>query len=139
MWTCPFTSVPSAFVLTDSTVFLQNALGHRSASEVSYGRLRAGLDRRKTGERSLAVVGAPEVHIPRTMNGKARDPRQRYTRRGFLRVAAAGVAATTCGGLFTACGDSRLARKLRVTPNPVAVDEPFTVTMKDLSPWQRVT
>ncbi|HET7270231.1 MAG TPA: acyl-CoA thioesterase/bile acid-CoA:amino acid N-acyltransferase family protein [Rubrobacter sp.] len=55
-----------------------------------------------------------------------------------MRVAAAGVAATACGGLLTACGDSGLAGKLRVTPNPVKVDEPFTITLKDLSPWQRV-
>jgi dienelactone hydrolase len=73
------------------------------------------------------------------MNGEVLDPRRRYTRRGFLRVAAASVAATACGGLLTACGDSRLARKLGVTPNPVAVDEPFTITLKDLSPWQRAT
>jgi dienelactone hydrolase len=73
------------------------------------------------------------------MNGKIPDPRRRYTRRGFLRVAATGVAATACAGLFTACGDSRLVEKLRVTPNPVAVDEPFTITLKDLSPWQHAT
>jgi dienelactone hydrolase len=72
------------------------------------------------------------------MNGMMPDPR-RYTRRGFLRVAAAGVAATACGGLPFACGDSRLAGKLRVTPNPVAVDEPFTITLEELSPWQRAT
>ena len=73
------------------------------------------------------------------MNGDTPDPQRRYTRRGFLRVAATGVAATACGGLFTACGDPRLAGKLRVSPNPVPVDEPFTITLKDLSPWQRVT
>lgn len=72
------------------------------------------------------------------MNGEVLDPRRRYTRQGFLRVAAASVAATACGGLFTACGDTRLADKLGVTPNPVAVDEPFTITLKDLWPWQRV-
>lgn len=54
-----------------------------------------------------------------------------------MRVAAAGVAA--CGGMFAACGESSLAGKLRVTPNPVAVDEPFTITLKGLSPWERVT
>jgi dienelactone hydrolase len=66
------------------------------------------------------------------------DPRsrRRYTRQEFLRLAAA---ATACGGLLTACGDSRLAGKLHVTPNPVAVDEPFTITLKGLSPWQRAT
>ena len=64
--------------------------------------------------------------------------RRHYTRQGFLRLAASGVAATTCGGLFSACGSSRPAGKLRVTPNPVAVDEAFTITMKGLSPWQRV-
>lgn len=73
------------------------------------------------------------------MNGDAPDPRRLYTRRGFLRVAAIGVAATTCGGLFTACEDSSLAGKLRVTPNPVRDDEPFTIILNDLSPWQRVT
>src|SRR5918995_6115286 len=73
------------------------------------------------------------------MNGKVPYPRQQYTRRGFLRVAATGVAATACGGLLAACGDAGLARKLRVTPNPVNVDEPFSITLKDLSPWQRVT
>ena len=76
---------------------------------------------------------------PRTMSGNTSDLRRRYTRRGFLRVSAAGVAATACGGLFTACGDPSLARKLRVTPDPVKVDEPFTITLKELSPWQRVT
>ena len=73
------------------------------------------------------------------MNGKTPDPRRRYTRLGFLRVAATGVAATACGGLLTACGDSRLVEKLRITPNPVAVDEPFTIILKDLSPWQHAT
>jgi hypothetical protein len=32
-----------------------------------------------------------------------------------------------------------LSRKLRVSPDPARVDEPFTITLKDLSPWQRVT
>jgi dienelactone hydrolase len=73
------------------------------------------------------------------MNANARDLRRRYTRRGFLRVAAAGVAATACGGLFTACGDPNLGGKLHITPNPVRVDEPFAITLKDLSPFQRVT
>ena len=85
----------------------------------------------------------PRMHrrgpYPRTMSGKAPDLRRRYTRRGFLRVAAAGLAATACGGLFTACGDPSLAGKLRVTPDPARVDEPFTITLKELSPWQRVT
>lgn len=70
------------------------------------------------------------------MNGNAPDPRRCFTRRGFLRIAAAGAAA--CGGLLTACGDSSLAGKLRVTPNPASVDEPFNVILRDLSPWQRV-
>lgn len=74
---------------------------------------------------------------PRPMNGEVRDPLRLYTRRGFLRVAAAGLVA--CGGSLAACGDSSLAGKFRVTPNPVRVDEPFTITLKDLSPWQRVT
>jgi len=69
------------------------------------------------------------------MSGKATYPRRRYTRRGFLRVAAAAA----CGSLLTACGDTRLVRKLRVTPDPVRVDEPFAITLQDLSPWQRVT
>lgn len=85
----------------------------------------------------------PRMHrrgpYPRTMSGKAPDLRRRYTRRGFLRLAAAGLAATACGGLFTACGDPSLAGKLRVTPDPARVDEPFTITLKELSPWQRVT
>ena len=72
------------------------------------------------------------------MSGKATYPRRRYTRRGFLRVAATGVAAATRGSLLTACGDTRLVRKLRVTPAPVRVDEPFAITLQDLSPWQRV-
>ena len=49
------------------------------------------------------------------------------------------AAAAACGSVLTACGDTRLVRKLRVTPNPVRVDEPFAITLKDLSPWQRVT
>ena len=69
------------------------------------------------------------------MSGKATYPRRRYTRQGFLRVAAAAA----CGSLLTACGDTRLVRKLRVTPDPVRVDEPFAITLQDLSPWQRVT
>ena len=73
------------------------------------------------------------------MNGKMLYPRRQYTRRGFLRVAATSVAATACGGLLTTCGDTRLAGKLRVTPDPVKVDEPFAITLKDLAPWQRVT
>jgi dienelactone hydrolase len=73
------------------------------------------------------------------MNGKATFPRRRYTRRGFLRVAATGLAAAACGSVLTACGDTRLVRKLRVFPDPVRVDEPFAITLKDLSPWQRVT
>jgi dienelactone hydrolase len=73
------------------------------------------------------------------MSGKATYPRRRYTRRGFLRVAATGVAATACGSVFTACGDARLVRKLRVSPDPARVDEPFAITLKDLSPWQHVT
>ena len=73
------------------------------------------------------------------MNGDASDLRRRYTRRGFLRVAAAGVAATACGGSFTACGDPSLAGKLHVTPNPARVDEPFAITLKDLSPFQHLT
>jgi dienelactone hydrolase len=73
------------------------------------------------------------------MNSNARFLRRRYTRRGFLRVAAAGAAATVCGGLVTACGDPNLAGKIRITPNPVRVDEPFTIYLKGLSPWQRVT
>ena len=56
-----------------------------------------------------------------------------------MRVAAAGVAATACGGSFTACGDPNLAGKLHVTPNPARVDEPFAITLKDLSPFQHVT
>jgi hypothetical protein len=72
------------------------------------------------------------------MSGNATYPR-RYTRRGFLRVAATGLAAAACGSLPTACGDSSLSRKLRVSSDPARVDEPFTITLKDLSPWQRVT
>jgi dienelactone hydrolase len=72
------------------------------------------------------------------MNANVRYLRRRYTRRGFLRVAATGVAAA-CGSLLTACGDNRLVRKLRVSPAAARVDEPFTITLKDLSPWQRVT
>jgi dienelactone hydrolase len=74
-----------------------------------------------------------------TMSGKATYPQRRYTRRDLLRVAAAGVAASACGGLFAACGDPNLAGKVRVTPSAVRVDEPFAITLKDLSPWQRVT
>ncbi|HEX5700726.1 MAG TPA: acyl-CoA thioesterase/BAAT N-terminal domain-containing protein, partial [Rubrobacter sp.] len=70
------------------------------------------------------------------MSGKATYPQRRYTRRDFLRVTAA---ATACGRLFTACGDPNLAGKIRVTPSTVRADEPFTITLKDLSPWQRVT
>ena len=73
------------------------------------------------------------------MSGKATYPQRRFTRRDFLRVAAAGAAATSCGGLFTACGDPNLAGKIRVTPSTVRADEPFTITLRDLSPWQRVT
>jgi dienelactone hydrolase len=69
------------------------------------------------------------------MSSKATYPRRRYTRRGFLRVAAA----VACGSLLAACGDSRLVRKLRIIPNTIRVDEPFAITLKDLSPWQRVT
>ena len=69
------------------------------------------------------------------MNANVRYLRRRYTRRGFLRVAAT----TACGSLLTACGDNRLVRKLRVSPAAARVDEPFTITLKDLSPWQRVT
>ena len=72
------------------------------------------------------------------MNSNARYLRRRYTRREFLRVAAAGVAATACGGFVTACGDPNLASKIRVTPNPVRIDEQFAITLKDLSPWQHV-
>ena len=64
--------------------------------------------------------------------------RRRYTRRGFLRVAATGLAAAACGGVLAACGDTGLVRKLRVIPDTVGVDEPFAITFKDLSPWQRV-
>ncbi len=71
------------------------------------------------------------------MNGNAPDPRRRFTRRGFLRIAAGGAAAA-CGGLLTACGDPSLAGKLGVTPNPARVDEPFNIILRDLSPWQRV-
>jgi dienelactone hydrolase len=73
---------------------------------------------------------------PGTMNGKVSYPRPQYTRRGFLRVAATGVAAAACGSLLSSCG---VARKLHVTPDSVKVDEPFAITLKDLSPWQRVT
>ena len=73
------------------------------------------------------------------MSGNATYPRRRYTRQGFLRVAATGLAAAACGSLPKACGDSSLSRKLRVSPDPTRVDEPFTITLKDLSPWQRVT
>jgi hypothetical protein len=75
---------------------------------------------------------------PRTMSGKATYPRRRYTRRGCLRVAVKGVAAA-CGSVLTACGDARLVRKLRVSPDPARVDEPFAITLKNLSPWQHVT
>ena len=73
------------------------------------------------------------------MNGNMLYPRQQYTRRGFLRAAAASVAATACGGLLAACGDTGLARKVHVAPNPAKVDEPLVITLKGLSPWQRVT
>jgi hypothetical protein len=73
------------------------------------------------------------------MSGKATYPQRRFTRRDFLRVAASGAAATACGGLFTACGNPNLAGKVRVTPSTVRADEPFTITLRDLSPWQRVT
>jgi hypothetical protein len=76
---------------------------------------------------------------PRTMSGKATYPRRRYTRRGFLRVAATGVAAAACGSVLTACGNARLVRNLRVSPDPARVDEPFAISLKDLSPWQHVT
>lgn len=76
---------------------------------------------------------------PRTMSGKATYPRRRYTRRGFLRVAVTGLAAAACGSLPSGCEDSSLSRKLRVNPEPASVDEPFTITLKDLSPWQHVT
>lgn len=68
------------------------------------------------------------------MSGKAI-----YSRRRFLRVVATGLAAAACGNLPRACGDSSPSRKLRVSPDPAKVDEPFTITLKDLSPWQRVT
>ena len=71
---------------------------------------------------------------PRTMSGKATYPQRRYTRRDFFRVAAAGAAATACGGLFTACGDTNLAGKLHVTPDRVRVDEPVAIILKGLSP-----
>jgi len=73
------------------------------------------------------------------MNVNARYLRRRYTRRGFLRVASTGMVAAACGSMLAACGDSRLVRKLRITPDPARVDEPFAITLKDLSPWQRVT
>jgi dienelactone hydrolase len=76
---------------------------------------------------------------PRIISGKATYPRRQYTRGSFLRVVATGVAAAACGSLLTACGDTRLVQKLRVSPVPARVDEPFTITLKDLSPWQRVT
>ena len=72
------------------------------------------------------------------MSSKSTYPRRRYTRRGFLRVAATGVAAAACGSLLTACGDTRLVRKVRVSPDPARVDEPLAITLKGLSPWQRV-
>ena len=45
-------------------------------------------------------------------------------------VAATGVRATACGGLLTTCGDTRLAGKRRVTPDPVRVDEPFAISLR---------
>src|SRR5919112_6008074 len=65
--------------------------------------------------------------------------RRRYTRQDFLRVAGAGFAAAAGGGLFAACQESRLARKLHLFPATVKVDEPFAITLRNLSPWQRVT
>ncbi len=73
------------------------------------------------------------------MNVNARYLRRRYTRRGFLRVVATGMVAAACGSVLAACGDARLVRKLRIMPDPARVDEPFAITLKDLSPWQRVT
>jgi dienelactone hydrolase len=74
------------------------------------------------------------------MNAKGPPgPRRHYTRRDFLRVAGAGFAAAASGGLLAACRETRLARKLRVIPATVKVDEPFAITLKNLSPWQRVT
>jgi dienelactone hydrolase len=74
------------------------------------------------------------------MNGKAAPhARRNYTRRSFLRFAGAGVATAACGGLLAACTETRLARKLRVLPKTVKVDEPFTIILRNLSPWQPVT
>jgi dienelactone hydrolase len=74
------------------------------------------------------------------MNAKATSgPRRRYTRRDFLRVAGAGFAAATGGALLAACQKTRLARKLHVIPATVKVDEPFSIILKNLAPWQRVT
>src|SRR5215208_2024724 len=53
--------------------------------------------RRMMGEVSLAA-GAPERSVPQNHEWEGDLPRGRYTRRGFLRVAAA-----TCGSLPTAC------------------------------------
>src|SRR5215207_9391292 len=72
------------------------------------------------------------------MNAKTPPPKRHYTRRNFLRVAGAGFAAAS-GGLLAACQETRLARKLRVSPATVKVDEPFAIILKNLSPWQRVT
>src|SRR5215203_4955624 len=73
------------------------------------------------------------------MNAKTPPPKRHYTRRNFLRVAGAGFAAAASGGLLAACQETRLARKLRVSPATVKVDEPFAIILKNLSPWQRVT
>lgn len=73
------------------------------------------------------------------MNAKTPPPRRYYTRRDFLRVAGAGFTAAACGGLLAACRETRLARKLRVSPATVKGDEPFAIILKNLSPWQRVT
>src|SRR5215210_7514493 len=78
--------------------------------------------------------------LKESMNGRAPPhPRRHYTRQGFLRVAGAGLAAAACGGLLAACTETRLARKLRVFPAKVKVDEPFAIILGNLSPWQRVT
>src|SRR5215211_7431256 len=73
------------------------------------------------------------------MNAKTPPPKRHYTRRNFLRVAGASFAAAASGGLLAACQETRLARKLRVSPATVKVDEPFAIILKNLSPWQRVT
>ena len=73
------------------------------------------------------------------MNAKTPPPRRHYTRRDFLRVAGAGFTAAACGGLLGACRETRLARKLSVSPATVKGDEPFAIILKNLSPWQQVT